>query len=154
MLQIELQRYLSEPEVRRALELPEDASPDLEVLGQGEYNLNYVLTHPVTGEKLVLRVNTGSQMHLDDQIGYEYGALELLAPSDRTPKPVFCDGSKRHLPYGLWLWSGCRASPSITLDLDTAAAMLADIRSLRSPGERLIEPEHPLAAIYTGVRKW
>ena len=146
----ELQRYLSEPEVRRALELPEDASPDLEVLGQGEYNLNYVLTHPVTGEKLVLRVNTGSQMHLDDQIGYEYGALELLAPSGRTPKPVFCDGSKRHLPYGLlvmeWL-------PGVALDyhkdLDTAAAILADIHSLPvAEPERLIEPEHPLAAIY------
>ena len=33
----------------------------------------------LTGKKLVLRVNTGSQMHLENQIEYEYHALELLA---------------------------------------------------------------------------
>ena len=47
-------------------------------LAQGEYNINYWFVHPLTGKKLVLRVNTGSQMHLEKQIEYEYHALELL----------------------------------------------------------------------------
>lgn len=34
-------------------------------LAQGEYNINYWFVHPLTGKKLVLRVNTGSQMHLE-----------------------------------------------------------------------------------------
>ena len=58
-------------------------------LAQGEYNINYWFVHPLTGKKLVLRVNTGSQMHLENQIEYEYHALELLADSGRTPVPVF-----------------------------------------------------------------
>ena len=37
-------------------------------LAQGEYNINYWFVHPLTGKKLVLRVNTGSQMHLENQI--------------------------------------------------------------------------------------
>ena len=47
-------------------------------LAQGEYNINYWFVHPLTGKKLVLRVNTGSQMHLENQIGYECHALQLL----------------------------------------------------------------------------
>ena len=70
-------------------------------LAQGEYNINYWFVHPLTGKKLVLRVNTGSQMHLENQIEYEYHALELLADSGRTPVPVFVDGSKKELPYGV-----------------------------------------------------
>ena len=45
-----------------------DTVPDFTPLGQGEYNTNYTFLHP-DGRKLVLRINTGSQMHLDDQIG-------------------------------------------------------------------------------------
>ena len=74
-------------------------------LAQGEYNINYWFVHPLTGKKLVLRVNTGSQMHLENQIEYEYHALELLADSGRTPVPVFVDGSKKELPYGVMVWS-------------------------------------------------
>ena len=61
------------------LGIPEGTTLDFSVLGQGEYNLNYRFIHPVTGKKLVLRINTGSQMHLIDQIGYEFSALEDLS---------------------------------------------------------------------------
>ena len=47
------------------LDIPTGTQLEFTVLGQGEYNLNYVFSHPVTGKKLVLRINTGSQMHLD-----------------------------------------------------------------------------------------
>ena len=35
---------------------------------EGEYNVNYSFRHPETGQRLVLRLNTGSQMHLEHQI--------------------------------------------------------------------------------------
>ena len=52
------------------LGLQEGAELSFSVLGQGEYNLNYLFVHPVSGKRLVLRINTGSQMHLQDQIAY------------------------------------------------------------------------------------
>ena len=48
------------------------------MLGHGEYNINYLFRHPGTGDKLVLRLPMGSQMHLDNQVRYEYEALRLL----------------------------------------------------------------------------
>ena len=72
------------------LGIPAGTELKFTVLGQGEYNLNYVFTHPATNQKLVLRINTGSQMHLHDQIRYEYDALVCLQSSGRTPKPVCC----------------------------------------------------------------
>ena len=58
-------------------------------LGCGEYNLNYSFVHPITGKRLVLRVSTASQMHLERQAEYEYFALKDLEPSGRTPRAVF-----------------------------------------------------------------
>ena len=70
-------------------------------LAQGEYNINYWFVHPLTGKKLVLRVNTGSQMHLENQIGYECHALQLLEASGRTPKVLYVDGSRKFLDHGV-----------------------------------------------------
>ena len=73
-----LKEYVRHPFYREALGLPEEVTERYEMLAQGEYNRNYVFTHPVTGKKLVLRVNCGSQMHLRHQIEYEVHALKLL----------------------------------------------------------------------------
>ena len=118
-------------------------------LAQGEYNINYWFVHPLTGKKLVLRVNTGSQMHLENQIEYEYHALELLADSGRTPVPVFVDGSKKELPYGMMVMEFLEGS---TLDyrknLMEAAECLADIHSVPvKETDGLISPSNPLQAI-------
>ena len=118
-------------------------------LAQGEYNINYWFVHPLTGKKLVLRVNTGSQMHLENQIEYEYHALELLADSGRTPVPVFVDGSKKELPYGVMVMEFLEGS---TLDyrknLMEAAECLADIHSVPvKETDGLISPSNPLQAI-------
>lgn len=114
-------------------------------LGQGEYNCNYVFHHPATGQKLVLRVNTGSQMHLDDQISYEYSALQDLTPSGRTPKPLLCC-PEHHLLVMEWLPGG---PLDYRQDMDTAARILADIHSVPVPENcRLIRPDAPALAIY------
>ena len=85
----QFQNYLHSETFLTPLGLPAGTRLDFVPLGQGEYNTNYTFTHP-NGQKLVLRINTGSQMHLDDQIGYEYHALTCLASSGRTPKPLHC----------------------------------------------------------------
>ena len=118
-------------------------------LAQGEYNINYWFVHPLTGKKLVLRVNTGSQMHLENQIEYEYHALELLADSGRTPVPVFVDGSKKELPYGVMVMEFLEGSAlDYRKNLMEAAECLTDIHSVPvKETDGLISPSNPLQAI-------
>lgn len=137
--------YLKSEAFLAPLGIPAGTELVFSVLGQGEYNLNYVFDHPVTGQKLVLRVNTGSQMHLADQIRYEYSALEYLIPSGRTPKPLLCIPEQNMLVME-WL-------PGQALDyrrdMDIAARILADIHSVPIPENcRLIRPQAPAHAIY------
>ena len=127
------------------LGIPDGTELDFTVLGQGEYNLNYSFTHPVTGEKLVLRINTGSQMHLEDQISYEFSALEGLMPSGRTPVPIACYPEKGMLVMAYLPGRALRYET----DMKTAAKILADIHSTPIPEDsRLIRPEAPARAIY------
>ena len=140
-----LASYLKRRVFLGALGLSEGEPVVFSPLGQGEYNVNYSFIHPRTGKKLVLRINTGSQMHLEDQIGYEFTALQYLVPSGRTPKPLFCDREQGLLVME-WL-------PGRTLDyktdMDEAAGILADIHSVPVPeGCRLIRPSCPAQAIY------
>lgn len=135
------QTYLHSPDFLVPLGL--DTVPDFTPLGQGEYNLNYRFCHP-DGRELVLRINRGSQMHLDDQIGYEFSALRSLIPSGRTPKPLFCDSEKNLLVMEYLPGRPLRYET----DLATGAEILADIHAVEPPADcRLIAPENPLEAI-------
>ena len=120
-----------------------------ELLGHGEYNLNYTFLHPLTGEKLVLRIPMGSQMHLSNQVRYEFEALRLLEHSGRTPIPHYIDDSKTIIPYGFLVMSFIlgRALRYET-DLAQAANCLADIHNLKIPADtHLLAPENPLGAV-------
>ena len=144
------QEYLRSPAFLNPLGLPAGTVLDFSLLGQGEYNQNYRFRHPVTEQELVLRINTGSQMHLDDQIGYEFAALKHLEPSGRTPKALFCD-PERNLLVMEWL-------PGRPLqyetDLAAAAEIFADIHALPvSEDCHLLEPENPLEAIVEECRQ-
>lgn len=144
-----LEKYIRGEEYRKSLGLPPEVTETYEMLAQGEYNRNYVFTHPVTGRRLVLRVNFGSQMHLDDQIGYEYQALRLLETSGRTPEPLYVDGSRKILPFGVLVMEYLPGHP---LDYETelmrAASCLADIHSVKIPSKNHLEkPSQPLRAI-------
>ena len=137
--------FLKSDDFLLPLGIPAGTELQFEVLGQGEYNLNYAFTHPISGERLVLRINTGSQMHLTDQIGYEFSALQALAPSGRTPKPVCCYPEQKML---VMEWLPGRAL-DYTTDMDIAAHILADIHSTPVPENcRLLRPGHPAQAIY------
>jgi aminoglycoside phosphotransferase (APT) family kinase protein len=137
--------YLRSSDFLFHLGLPAETELDFSVLGQGEYNLNYSFRHPVTGRMLVLRINTGSQMHLDDQISYEFSALEALASSGCTPRPVACYPEKGMLVMEYLPGRALRYET----DMKTAAGILADIHSTPIPeNTRLIRPEAPARAIY------
>ncbi|MBQ8470291.1 MAG: aminoglycoside phosphotransferase family protein [Clostridia bacterium] len=146
-----LRRYVTLPRYREALALPPQQTEVYEPLAQGEYNKNFVFTHPVTGKRLVFRVNYGSQMHLSDQIGYEAAALKQLEPSGRTPKVWYVDGSLTDLDHGVlvmdWL-PGRALDYERPEELAEAAAILADIHCVPvTKPEELIAPENSLRAI-------
>lgn len=142
--------YLRSGAFLRPLGLPEGTELSFSLLGQGEYNLNYLFSHPVTGRKLVLRINTGSQMHLERQIAYEFAALRDLESTGRTPRPLFYDDARREIPCGVLVMEWLPGRPlRYESDLDEAAAILADIHAAPVPPESaLLRPEHPAQAIY------
>lgn len=137
--------YLRSEAFLLPLGIPAGTELSFAILGQGEYNLNYRFTHPVSGRKLVLRINTGSQMHLEDQISYEFSALENLAPSGRTPRPLACYPDRGMLVMEYLPGRALRYET----DMAIAAAILADIHSTPIPaGSGLIRPAAPARAIY------
>lgn len=144
-----LREYVERTSYKEMLHIPEYEEVIYHPLAQGEYNINFWFVHPVSKQKLVLRVNTGSQMHLDDQIEYEYHALDLLKKSGRTPKPVYVDGSCEHLGYGVMVMEFLEGvALDYRKDLAVAAECLADIHSIPIPEDtRLIMPSNPLQAI-------
>ena len=140
-----LHTYLKSNAFLSPLGIPAGTELEFSLLGQGEYNVNYVFSHPVTNQKLVLRINKGSQMHLSDQIGYEFSALKALAPSGRTPLPLLCAPEHNLL---VMQWLPGRALDYMA-DMDIAARILADIHSVPVPENcTLIQPQAPALAIY------
>lgn len=144
-----LKEYVQNPEYRKAIGLPKVQTEQYELLAQGEYNMNYIFVHPVSGQKLLLRVNCGSQMHLENQIQYEYDALKQVETSGRTPRVYYVDGSLSKLSHGVLVMEYLPGEHlDYKKDLMLAAECLADIHSvkLEQPGS-LIKPEAPLKAI-------
>lgn len=78
-------------------------------LAQGEYNVNFLIESGAG--KYVLRLNTASQLQLENQIRYEYEALEKLSASGVTPKPIYLDDSLNHFDYGVLLMEFLEGRP-------------------------------------------
>lgn len=144
-----LREYVRRDSYLEALAIPRGIEVEYKMLAQGEYNINYIFIHPLTGQKLLLRVNTASQMHLCDQIQYEYKTLLDLRESGRTPKPVYVDGSMKYINYGVMVMNFLEGTALDYIQhLNLAAECLADIHSLRvDEGTHLISPENPLQAV-------
>ncbi|MGO1469859.1 MAG: phosphotransferase [Tissierella sp.] len=123
---------------------------EFSILGQGEYNINYIFNSKTYGKKLVLRIATDSQMDLDNQIKYEYKALELLKKSNRTPKPIYYDDRRKLLPYGFLIMEYLPGKHlDYKKDLKIAARVLADVHNQSiSKTNKLIKPANPIQAIY------
>lgn len=150
-----LREYVNRPEYLAELGIPKDADVQYTLLAQGEYNINYFFIHPVTGEKLILRVNTGSQMHLANQIAYEHQALKYLQLAGRTPIPRYLDASLKYLDYGIMVYLYLEGEPlDYRTDLNLAAECLADIHSVKIPKDnQLILSVNPLQEILDECRQ-
>ena len=111
-------------EYREGLGLPDNVEEKYEMLAAGEYNVNLSFTHPISGEKLILRINQGSQMHLDNQIEYEANTLKLLKDTGRTPRLYYVDGSKKYLDKGILVMEYL---PGVALDYEKDLMKAADI---------------------------
>ena len=131
---------------RAALGLPDELTEACEPLAGGEYNVNYSFVHPLTGKRLVMRINVGSQMHLDRQIEYEAHALKLIEGSGRTPKVLYVDGSKSLCEYGMLIMdfvAGDHLDYKDAGEMKAAMECLADIHAVAIEGEEVVwgEPD-------------
>lgn len=118
-------------------------------LAQGEYNLNYIISSDSL--RLVLRVNIGTQIKRQDQIVYEYRALDLLKESGVTPRPHFVDDTRRLLDRGILIMDYLPGqSLDYQRDLPDAAGLLATVHQVEVPEEKnhLIREDTPLTLIY------
>lgn len=98
-------------------------------LAQGEYNINFTLSsYP---NKYVFRVNTGSQLQINNQIVYEFNTLRYLESSTVTPKVFFVDSSKMYFDYGILIMEFLEGTPlDYRKDLMKAAKIFSKIHSL------------------------
>ncbi len=135
------------PDLADALGVSSAGSLTVSPLAQGEHNANFLLEDG-GGRRFVLRLNYSSQMGLENQIGYEFSALEALAATGRAPLPLFLDDRCSIIPRGVLVESfvqGEWLDFSCPDQLHEAACVLADIHAVR-PAARscLLAPEDPL----------
>jgi len=98
-------------------------------LAQGEYNINFTISDDI--RKYVFRVNTGSQLDLDNQIVYEYNALKALEISGVTPVVYHVDDKKEYFDYGILIMEYLDGRPlEYDKDLNKAAGIFGSIHSL------------------------
>lgn len=115
----------------------------IELIGKGEYNANYLVDN-----KYLLRIALGSQMHLEDQIGYEYKALKFLEKSGVTPKAYGLYTDKLSgLAYLTEEYLKGRAL-DYDEDLDRAAYLLSKVHSLDSSGTDFIRADKPFKMMF------
>ena len=122
---------------------------DVSPLAQGEYNLNYLIATGST--RLVFRVNIGTQIDRDDQIVYEYQALDLLKQSGVTPYPHFVDDTRRFFDRGILIMDFLPgAALDYSKDLEQAAGLFANIHQIEVKPEKnhLIREDAPLSLIF------
>mgnify|MGYP001198249324 FL=1 len=158
MPDLSIQTFLPEAETyirqARPTNIPNwsvNAEFSIRPLGQGEYNMNFLVQQG--GTAWVLRVNTGSQIGLTlaEQIAYEYKTLKLLEPIDVSPKPFFLDNSLNHLPYGVLGMSYLTGEKlDYHRDLTDAARLMAQYHQIIVPTENnhLIQETQPLTLTY------
>lgn len=118
----------------------------IQFLAQGEYNENYLVTEE-DGTKHVFRINHGSQLGMDDQIGYEFKVLKAIEPSGVTPRPEYYDSTPADFNGGVLLMEFL---PGVHLnykkDLKIAAEIFSKIHDL-SPSWDLITQLNPILDI-------
>ena len=122
-----------------------ETTPQVRFLAAGEYNQNYLILDGDT--RLVFRINHGSQLGLADQIEYEFKALQCVAPSGATPRPLRVHGDARPFGGGVMLMEYLPGGPLVyERDWERAAEIFARIHALPPCPELLVQAD-PVAAI-------
>lgn len=123
-------------------------------LAKGEYNLNYLLRHPEV--QLVFRVNIGTQIDRDDQILYEFRALQLLCESGVTPTPYFADNTKEFIEQGILIMEYLPGRDlDYNCDIEGAAGVFACLHQVEADqgSQQLINEAAPLSLILTECKQ-
>lgn len=118
-------------------------SKNVKLLGKGEYNSNYL----IDGDYLI-RIARGSQMHLTNQIEYEYNALKFLEQSKVTPKVY--DLKKDEMSGISYLTEEYLIGRELNYhtDLKIAAYLLSKIHSLDVTGKDFIKADSPFEMMF------
>ncbi len=123
-------------------------------LASGEYNENYLVDS--AGELTVFRINHGTQLGLQDQIGYEFNVLRQVAPSGVTPVPLEVCRTHPMFPRGALLMTYLPGRPlDYRSDLDGAAECFARIHQVPYDDGTgpLVVQERPVEAIVRESRE-
>lgn len=122
----------------------EFSSKDIELLGAGEYNINYKYKNKV------IRINLQSQLGLGkEQIKYEYNALKELEKSTVTPKAYELYDKGKYLPFGFLTMEFIEGRAlDYNKDLEIAAYMLSKIHSTKIEDSKLIFADKPFKNMY------
>jgi len=130
----DIQRYIHANPKLVHLHLHKDTK--VSFLAQGEYNINFTLDSQ--HHKYVFRVNTGSQLEINNQIMYEYQSIKQLERSGVTPKVYFVDDTLSSFDYGILIMEFLEGEPlRYGRDLGKAAIIFSKIHSLD-----IEEPHH------------
>lgn len=118
-------------------------SENVKLLGKGEYNSNYLID-----DDYLIRIARGSQMHLDNQIEYEYNALKFLEKSNVTAKAY--DLKRDELSGISYLTEEYLIGKDLDYhtDLKIAAYLLSQIHSLDVIGQGFIKADSPFEMMF------
>ncbi|WP_079410973.1 phosphotransferase [Alkalithermobacter paradoxus] len=126
-LKDKIKSYIKDNNINKYINI--DGNFDVDFLAQGEYNVNFIVYDQKN--KYVFRVNTNSQLQLDNQIKYEYDALKKLEISGVTPKVYFLDDSKNYINYGILIMEYLNGRPlEYNKDLRKSAKIFSNIHSI------------------------
>jgi rSAM/selenodomain-associated transferase 1 len=120
----------------------------IKLIGADGYIINYSYRHG--NEKRILRINTGSQMQLENQTIYEYNSLKILEKTGVTPKAYYYDEGEGFIPH-VMLEIECPEGRALDYrrDMDIAAYLLSSVHELAIPENHgLPLAEKPLKGIY------
>lgn len=121
---------------------PDEPVKEISFLAAGEYNENYrVVTRDAS---YVFRINHGSQLGLEGQIGYEFAVLHAVAGSDVTPRPYRCEPSPGlpELGKGVLLMEYLPGRPlRYTEDWQGAAAIFAAVHGQPTDDGLLVQAD-------------
>ena len=153
-LQPDVERYLARQPLAHGPRWDRRAPVTVAPLAQGEYNMNYLVSQGA--RRWVFRVNVGTQIDRDDQIRYEFRALQLLQSTGVTPQPYDVDDAPgltdaEGNSYGVLLMEYLPGEQlDYRRDLKAAARLFARIHTCPIPEEKnhLIRETRPLSMTY------